>query len=526
MGMRSQLKIDQQYNLDESDCYKVLIVDDEKTIHKITMMVLSKLNLDGKHLEFISAFSAAEAKSIMEESSDIAVILLDVVMEEEDSGLKLVKYIRDVLKNVKVRIILRTGQPGYAPQKEVIMNYDINDYKEKNLLTSSQLYITVITALRSYRDLDELDIRQEKLVKALNATSRVVSSDDIDRMASQFLVESQEFARFTNAFALITTALKKETLKYNDLIENSNIYGVGQYAEIDEGKIEEIYLQGIEVCLHYSQQTKKSFSSSNELLVTINRKDGYQNMMYLYFEEDLSTNDRHLVEMYSRNVLTAIQNTLFNQKILEKQIELNNKNIEIIETQQEMVMKLGEVVEYKSKETANHTHRVAEMAVIIGEEMGLPEEETSLLRFSAPMHDVGKIGIEDRLLNKPGKLSKEEYALVKSHSIIGYELFKNSKRRLLNTCAIVALHHHEKWDGTGYPKGLSGENIHLFGRIVALVDVFDALTHNRVYKPAWSVEDARAYIIEERGKHFDPEIVDAFLNSLSRIINILNEFPS
>lgn len=509
-----------------NDYYKVLIVDDEKTIHKITMMVLSKLNLGGKKLEFISAYSAAEATSILNHSNDIAVILLDVVMEEEDSGLKLVKYIREDLRNTKVRIILRTGQPGYAPQKEVIMNYDINDYKEKNLLTSSQLYISVITALRSYRDLDELDIRQEKLVKALNSTSKVLSTNDVNEMASQFLYQSQEFAQFINAFALITITLQKDFSDFENLIEHSQIYGVGHYKNISVRDIKETYLMGIRSFIENCESDEKSCGGSNELFVTLSREDKYSNVMYLYFEEELSVNDRHLIELYSTNVLTAIQGTLFNEEMLQKQIEINNKNIEIIETQREMVMKLGEVVEFKSKETANHTNRVAEMAMVIGEEIGLTKEDCDLLRFTAPMHDIGKIGIEDRLLNKPDKLTSEEYNIIKKHSIIGYELFKSSKRELLNTCAIVALQHHERWDGNGYPHGLAGDNIHLFGRIVALVDVFDALTQNRVYKSAWSVEDAKDYIVNEKGKHFDPSIVDAFELALPRLISIMNEFPS
>lgn len=504
--------------------YKVLIIDDEKTIHKITKMVLSKLTLGRKCLEFLSAYSAAEAKLVMAEYSDIAVILLDVVMEEEDSGLKLVKYIRDELKNVKVRIILRTGQPGYAPQKEVIMNYDINDYKEKNLLTSSQLYISVITALRSYRDLDELDYRQEKLARALDATSRVLSMNNVNDMASTFLSEAHQFAEFTNAFALITTTMKNETLEYQDLMQNGNIYGIGHYATIKEQEIEDLYLQGIKACLSQSN-FEENYSATNELLVSLSKKEGHLGLIYIYFDEDLSENDRSLIELYSRNVLTAIQSLLYNQALLEKQMEINNKNIEIIETQREMVMKLGEVVEYKSKETANHTNRVAEMASIIGQEIGLSSDECSLLKFSAPMHDVGKIGIEDKLLNKAGKLTEAEYNVIKNHSVIGYDLFKSSKRKLLNTCAIVALQHHERWDGTGYPNGLKGQNIHLFGRIVALVDVFDALTHNRVYKAAWTVDEAKAYIVQQKGKHFDPQLVEVFVSSLPKLIEVLDAFP-
>jgi response regulator RpfG family c-di-GMP phosphodiesterase len=510
----------------KDDVYKILIVDDEKTIHKITRMVLSKLTLDQKRLTYLSAYSAAEAKQVMEEHSDIAVILLDVVMEEEDSGLKLVKYIREELKNINVRIILRTGQPGYAPQKEVIMNYDINDYKEKNLLTSSQLYISVITALRSYRDIEELDVRQEKLVRALDATSHVLSLNNVEDMASKFLHQIKQFAKFYNAFALITTMFDEHGSNYEYLMDHGQLFGIGHYENITEDEAKDLYLPGIKACLHQCDISDEQCSFSNEILVTLDQSDGCRGLMYLYFDEDLTLHDRNLIELYSRNVLTTIQSTLASNKILEKQIEINNKNVEIIETQSELVMKLGEVVEYKSKETANHTNRVAEMAVIIAEEIGLSIEECELLRFSAPMHDVGKIGIEDKLLNKPGKLTPEEYEIIKSHSTIGYELFKSSKRELLNSCAIVSLHHHERWDGKGYPNGLKGEEIHLFGRIVALVDVFDALTHDRVYKPAWTVEAAKKYIASERGLRFDPEIVDAFMRSLSRLHQVLEALPS
>lgn len=524
--MTNQCDHELQENIPVENVYKILIVDDEKTIHKITKMVLSKLTLDEKHLTYLSAYSAAEAKTIMAKHEDIAVILLDVVMEEEDSGLKLVKYIREELKNIKVRIILRTGQPGYAPQKEVIMNYDINDYKEKNLMTSSQLYISVITALRSYRDIKELESRQKKLVRALHATSSVLSLQDVEEIASSYLQQIKQFAQFENAFALITTIIDDRGSDYEHLMDNGQLYGIGHYENLSEEKAKKLYLPGIKACLHQCDISNSACGFSNEILVTLDQEQGCRGLMYIYFDEDLSVNDRHLIELYSRNVLTTIQSILASNKILEHQIEINNKNVEIIETQSEMVMKLGEVVEYKSRETANHTNRVAEMAVIIAEEMGLSEEACELIRFSAPMHDVGKIGIEDKLLNKPGKLTADEYEVIKSHSTIGYELFKSSKRQLLNTCAIVSLHHHERWDGKGYPNGLKGENIHLFGRIVALVDVFDALTHDRVYKSAWRIQEAKAYIIKERGASFDPLVVDAFVKALPRLIHVLDTLPS
>jgi len=194
--------------------------------------------------------------------------------------------------------------------------------------------------------------------------------------------------------------------------------------------------------------------------------------------------------------------------------ELFELNDEIWHTQHEMLSLLGEVGETRSQETGNHVRRVAEYAKLLGKLYGLEEEQIKLLYSASPMHDIGKIGIPDAILLKPDKLEPDEYDLMKTHSTIGYMILKKSNRPLLQAAAIIAHEHHEKWDGTGYPNALAGEKIHIYGRIIALTDVFDALSCERRYKKAWSMDKIIEFIISERGKHFDPTLVDIFMENI------------
>ena len=185
---------------------------------------------------------------------------------------------------------------------------------------------------------------------------------------------------------------------------------------------------------------------------------------------------------------------------------------ELEQAQLEMLARLASAAEFHDDITGRHTRRVGELSVAIGERMGLPEHQLELLRVAAPLHDVGKIAIPDAVLGKPGSLTPEEFERVKTHTTIGAQMLAGSAFELLELAEQIALTHHEKWDGTGYPAGLAGEDIPITGRIVAVADVFDALTHERPYKPAWSIDDALAEMTSEAGSHFDPKVLDAFLD--------------
>ncbi len=207
------------------------------------------------------------------------------------------------------------------------------------------------------------------------------------------------------------------------------------------------------------------------------------------------------------------QNIILEQKVRERTAELNDTRIEIIR-------RLGLAAEFKDNETGYHIIRMSKMCQAIGRAAGMDKCEAELLLNSSPMHDIGKIGIPDNVLLKPGKLDAEEWETMKTHTIIGARMLGGHDSKILKSAREIALTHHEKWDGSGYPYGLKGEDIPLAGRICAVADVFDALTSVRPYKKAWSVEDSVAEIEKTKGKHFDPRLVDLFISNLDEIVAI------
>ncbi len=200
--------------------------------------------------------------------------------------------------------------------------------------------------------------------------------------------------------------------------------------------------------------------------------------------------------------------------------EAENLHKEFENTQREIVYKLGEVGETRSKETGSHVKRVAEYSKLLAREYGLSDNDINTLFTASPMHDIGKVGIPDEILNKPGKLTSEEWTVMKTHSELGYEILKSSSREILQAAAIVSYTHHEKWNGSGYPNGLEGNNIHIFGRITALADVFDALGSNRCYKKAWELDKILEFFKNQRGKHFEPKLIDIFMENLDEFLKI------
>ncbi|SDC20874.1 GAF domain-containing protein [Paenibacillus sp. UNCCL117] len=207
-----------------------------------------------------------------------------------------------------------------------------------------------------------------------------------------------------------------------------------------------------------------------------------------------------------------------------KSLESALLTAEIEETQKEIIFTMGEIGESRSKETGNHVKRVAEYSYVLALGIGLSQDEAELLKIVSPMHDIGKVAIPDEVLKKPGKLTDEEFAIMQSHTTIGYNLLKNSKRSLLQAAATVAHQHHEKWNGSGYPSGLRGEAIHIFSRITAVADVFDALGSERVYKKAWELDRILKLFQEERGQHFDPQLVDVFMQQLPKLLLIRDQY--
>lgn len=235
--------------------------------------------------------------------------------------------------------------------------------------------------------------------------------------------------------------------------------------------------------------------------------------------------DRNELLMRVRNLLDAqlAHRVLHDQKdVLEQMVR--ERTEELHHTRLQVVQRLGMAAEYRDEETGNHILRMSHICALLAKEIGWDDNQCDLILNASPMHDIGKIGIPDAILLKPGRFEPEEWEVMKTHATIGARLLDGDDSDLMRMARDIASSHHEKWDGSGYPKGLSGEQIPMAGRIAALADVFDALTSERPYKKAWTVEASVDLIRENSGKHFDPLLVEIFLRELPRIVAIREQF--
>lgn len=221
------------------------------------------------------------------------------------------------------------------------------------------------------------------------------------------------------------------------------------------------------------------------------------------------------------NLLTmSLQRKLIKDRALLLEEEIRKTTQELHDREEETLIRLAKAGEYRDEDTGNHIHRISRYSRLIAEKLGLSGELCDLIAQAAPMHDIGKIGIPDAILLKPGRLTPEEFVIMQQHTEVGYEILKDSPSKYLQTGAVIALSHHEKFNGQGYPHGLKGDKIPLEARIVAVADVFDALVSNRPYKKSWPLEKAFDYIRQEHGNHFDPDCAEIFLDESEQIVSI------
>jgi response regulator RpfG family c-di-GMP phosphodiesterase len=239
--------------------------------------------------------------------------------------------------------------------------------------------------------------------------------------------------------------------------------------------------------------------------ITKNKNYG-KKIKHLHKEDEIST----LYKSFN-SLLDSVKTSLNTEKKLNEEIE---------KTQKEIIFTMATVAEGRSKETGNHVKRVAEYSTLLAKYYGLSKETCELIRMASPMHDIGKIAIPDNILKKPGLLTDEERIIMNKHAEYGFNMLKHSDRPLIKMASIIALEHHEKYNGTGYPKGLEGEQINIEARITAIADVFDALGSDRVYKKAWEDEKIFNLFKNERGKHFDPKLIDLFFENIDEFLSI------
>ena len=493
-----------------TQAWKILIVDDEQGIHDVTKLALRDVQFEERNLEFIHAFSGKEGREIFQQHPDIAVAFVDVVMENQQAGLDLIRYIRDDLKNKLVRLVLRTGQPGEAPERKVILDYDINDYKEKSELTSQKLFSTLLTSLRSYRDLDNLDANRKGLRRVIESSSEIFRpkmlqgfiQGVLEQLIAVLNLERNSLYGYCDGLA-VENSMNKNQLEV--------IAATGVYKDAIGGSLDDKLPEDISVLILEALEKKALVVRDNAYVGYFKTRIDREDIIYLRSHTILSEDDEDLVKLFLQNVAIAYENILLRD--------------EIEGTQRDMVYMLGEAIETRSKETGNHVRRVAEYSYLIAKGLGLSEREAEILKVASPLHDFGKIGIPDSILHKPGKLEEPEFEVMKNHAAMGHQLLNRSEREILKAAAIVAGEHHEKWDGSGYPKGSKDEDIHIYGRIVAVADVFDALGSRRSYKEPWPLDKILELLERDKGTHFDPKVIDWVLANTDEMLEIMVQYP-
>lgn len=484
--------------------YKVMVADDDEEVHVITKMILSDFTFEGMGIEVIDAYSGAEAIELLKEHPDTAVIFLDVVMENVHSGLEVASYIRKTLENHMIRIILRTGQPGEAPEETVIREYDINDYRLKTEMTVKRLFTTLYTAIRGYRDLQRIEKHKKGLEKIIETSADLFQHNSLGEFLKAILYQ---LAGFYNEDSHIVYAKSKSGLvtidsenepyivaatgKYEPYvgrtlkeIENLNLIQSHMNDEVSVGNHIEIVEGGFMIKSHTSSNVKN----------------------IIYIEGDYQNYDFELIQLFLSNYAVAVDNFMLSNMIST--------------TQKEIIITLGEVVENHFEETGGHVKRISEMMYAFALHANLSYSEAEVLKIASTMHDIGKIAIPDAIIKKRGLLTPEEREHVEHHPAIGHRILSKSNLHILKIAAEIALRHHEKYDGSGYPGRLKGKNIPLNARLMAIVDVYDAMTHKRVYKEACTKEEALEYIIREKNRHFDPKLVDLFIENFDDIVKI------
>ena len=484
--------------------WKLLLVDDDPEVHAVTQLVLGNFRFQDRPLEILSATSEAEARRLLAEHTDIAVVFLDVVMEHDRSGLLLVEHIRRELGNHDIRIVLRTGQPGQAPEHDVVTRYDINDYREKTELTAQKLYTTLFAALRAWRDIQTIRASKRGLERVISASARTFGNEHHDGFRTTVLAQLDRLVE--GASTLCVAVDNRDPAA--PLVATA---ATGRLRECGDRPLHEVLPAHQFESLRGALDDRAHRFDGDHYALYFRDSASDRELLFLGQVEHLSELDHKLLELFASNVAIALKNLDLTQDLTDAQME--------------MIFLLAGAAESRSHETAAHVSRVGLVAELLAREYGLDDATCERIRHAAPLHDIGKIGTPDAILNKPGGHTPEETVVMRQHAEIGHRMLATSKRAVLQLAAEIALTHHERWDGGGYPHGLAGEAIPVSGRITMLADVFDALGSKRCYKDAWPAERIRAYIVENSGAMFDPTLVRILLQNWSRAEAIRERLP-
>ncbi len=486
--------------------WRVLIVDDDVDVHAVTRLALRNVSFKGRELELFSAYSGREAYDFLRDTPDIALVLLDVVMETDDAGLLLARRIREELHNAIVRVVLRTGQPGQAPEQRVIIEYDINDYKAKTELTTQKLFTTVISALRAYESLNMLERSRIGLGKILAGATNLYQIHSLREFASGVLNQVSAI--------LDVGADGVLCLMQGDTGVTSVVAATGSYAALSESELMPTAHPLWPTIAKAFAEKKSQFDHPANVLF-IHTQENREVAISVTPPWPLAQIQRDLLEVFCQRIAAAFDNLyMFGQ---------------LRKAQEATVVALADLAEFRDSGTGGHVRRVQMLSSSLAQRLsarGIYTDELTpqlldMIGLASILHDVGKVATPDHILLKPGIHTAEERAEMQTHAAVGRTILERAANMVdgvsyLTYGAEIAGGHHEHYDGNGYPNQLAGLDIPVSARIVAVVDVFDSLLHERPYKDPWPHTEVMTYITDRSGKQFDPEVVAALLDLIER----------
>ncbi|CAN7525854.1 DUF3369 domain-containing protein [Pseudoduganella sp. LjRoot289] len=492
--------------------WQVLIVDDDVSVHQVTQLVMGDFMFDGRPLRFTHCYSAAEARAVLADAQ-FALILLDVVMESEHAGLDLVRHIRDELGDNKVRIVLRTGQPGQAPQAYVLKTYDINDYREKTDLTHAKLSTVFYATLRAYRDLMRLERARSGLRRSIDAITQVVDSDTLRGFCSAVLAQASALLGHDGEGVCASRNGSIQAYAAAPLDERLRVLAVTPAYECLRAD-ETLAQLPLEVATAFRRclRERKDHHGDRYYACYHRTREGNESLLYMSFSDPVGDEERELLALFSANVAITYE------KLLQRE--------EGASTQDATIAILGEALERRSPESGGHVARVGAIAAMLARAAELAPSVVRQLRQAAPLHDVGHSGVPDAVLNQPGPLDSGQWRLMRRHSEIGRAMLLRSDQPVLRLAADIAYEHHENWDGSGYPRGLAGEQISMAGRITALADFVDAMVSPRCYRPARPLAQALEQVQAESGRRFDPALAALLLAHAAELKILYQRHPA
>ncbi len=489
--------------------YEILIVDDDEEIHTITKMALADFKLDGRPLKFHSVYSGEQAKAFLADNKQIAMTLLDVVMETDHAGLDVARWIRQELQNRLIRIVLRTGQPGQAPEEDVIARYDIDDYKEKTELTYRKLVTLMYSCLRAYRDLNAIERNKRGLEKVINASAEVFSARSMHSLCQGIL--EQLVALITHSDDAMYCRTHGLTAKTRDNQEFEIIGGTGDYAQA----VGQSVTQDIDWTLvNELQNLERSVVfriHNNDYYGLYKTTGGRQYLLVIKDVRELSELDQNLLGLFVNNSSIAIDN-------------LNLRETER-EAQRELLYSVGEAIEKRSVDNiSHHVKRSAEMAGQLLIATGASSEEAEKLKQAASVYDIGKVSVQMELAQSADALSIHDYEEIMSNVIKGHDYLSQTDTEIAQIAARIAQDIHERWDGRGFPSRKKGKAIDINARILSITSQYDALRTQRSYRDAQDTGAAIDYLTLHSGEFFDPELVGIMIDHIDAMEKIRQRY--